>query len=204
MIWNTRSLIRIMCTKRGPFSTSNCLCVALRKIYDYRIYHGAPILHWDIVIAHPCHIAHRSYYIAHSSYNTPILPRHIVPKSFYGCMSAFSWKSPVKKELPRFFCGNPDLAVLCFVAQKYSANNFFMMRLVDTRHHFQHFYRFQEILLFAWCAFCLLSFLYIHTLPNKSVGNIYHFFSFLFYIQNRVILLSQKKVWVVFCRENLF
>lgn len=152
------------------------MCCAKENLWFYRIYHGAPILHWDIVIAHPCHIAHPSYYRAHSSYHIthPYYPG-ILFQSFYECMSAFSWRSPVKKELPRFFCGNPDLSLLCFVAQKYSANNFFMMRLVDTRHHLQYFYRFQE-LLFVWWAFCLLTFLYIQTLPNKSVGNIYHFF----------------------------
>ena len=135
--------------------------------------------HITLGYCHRTPMSHSTSFILQSalliSYNTPILPRHIVPKSFYECMSAFSWRSPVKKELPRFFCGNPDLSLLCFVAQKYSANNFFMMRLVDTRHHLQYFYRFQE-LLFVWWAFCLLTFLYIHTLPNKSVGNIYHFF----------------------------
>ena len=31
-----RSVVRIMCVKRTPFSTADSLCVALKKIYDSR------------------------------------------------------------------------------------------------------------------------------------------------------------------------
>ena len=92
-----------------------------------------------------------------------------------------------KRKMSRFFCGNISF-VFCGI--KYSTNSFwkdkdFFNRPIKT------FINFIAITIFSLLFFFI--FLYIHILPNKSAGNIYHL-HFIFYTFNRVLLLLNKHI----------